>query len=71
MSETQASSLTPHASEFQVIDRVCAELSEDSAALMLEIAEEMLSAGWDESGGVARARRNLERRFCRLGEEVK
>jgi len=47
------------ATEDEIIDKVCAELSAGAAALVLELADGMITAGWDESGGVARARRRL------------
>jgi len=52
--------------EAMIIDKLCAALSDESAAVMLEIAEGMTAVGWDDSGGVARARRNLQER---LGED--
>jgi len=50
-------------SEFQIIDKLCAALSDESAAVVLEIAEGMTAVGWDDNGGVARARRKLQERL--------
>jgi len=47
----------------QLIDRVCDGLSDDAAALMLELAGGMIAAGWDKDGNVERARRRLARRL--------
>jgi hypothetical protein len=49
--------------EAMIIDKLCAALSDESAAVMLEIAEGITAVGWDESGGVARARRALQERL--------
>jgi len=49
--------------EAQIIDKLCAALSDESAAVMLEISEGMTAVGWDDSGGVARARRLLQARL--------
>lgn len=63
MAKTRDSSSKPNAHEFQIIDKVCAELSIDAAALMLELARGMTAQGWDQSGSVMRAQSNLERRL--------
>jgi len=49
--------------ELMLIDKLCAALSDESVAVMLEIAQGMTAVGWDDSGGVARARRNLQERL--------
>lgn len=51
------------ASEFQIIDKVCEQLLPEAALVVLELARGMTASGIDESGGVDRARHNLERRL--------
>lgn len=60
----------PNGQEFQIIDKLCAELAPEAAALMLELARGMTAEGWDQSGGVMRAQSNLERRLHRRGKNA-
>lgn len=55
-------------SDFDVIDKICDQLSPEAATVVLELAQGMTASGWDESGAVMRAQTRLERR---LGQGAK